>query len=175
MEPQMSSLFNDMALPPSLKAFTTTFQPGSASFKANSGLDNSLQPTSFGFNNSMGFEMPSLNKVGDNKEHSNNVHQEQSGIPNNNMNDVQLQNSLLREAGSGSSTPSAISASSAHNSMYRTSSVDSQLALLRNEMVFCIFSLGSLSAMKAYLIKENLERFTILNNLMIHTLHIKSI
>ena len=120
----------------------------------------------------MGFEMPSLNKVGDNKEHSNNVHQEQSGIPNNNINDVQLQNSLLREAGAGSSTPSAISASSAHNSMYRTSSVDSQLALLRNEMVFCIFSLRSLSAMKAYLIKENLERFTILNNLMIHFLHI---
>ena len=168
----MSSLFNDMALPPSLKAFTTTFQPGSVSFKANSGLDNSLQPTSFGFNNSMGFEMPYLNKVGDNKEHSNNVHQEQSGIPNNNINDVQLQNSLLREAGSGSSTPSAISASSAHNSMYRTSSVDSQLALLRNEMVFCIFSIRSLSAMKAYLIKGNLERFTILNNLMIHFLHI---
>ena len=129
----MSSLFNDMALPPSLKAFTTTFQPGSASFKANSGLDNSLQPTSFGFNNSMGFEMPSLNKVGDKKEHSNHVHQEQSGIPNNNINDVQLQNSLLREAGSGSSTPSAISAASSSKPVEKNKKTPSDSLLPQNK------------------------------------------
>ena len=136
MEPQMSSLFNDMVLPPSLKAFTTAFQPGSsAPFKANSGLDNSSQPPSFSFNNSLGFEMPLPNKIGegnDTKTKANNMMQEQAG---NNINDIQMQNSFMREAGSGSSSPSAISASSVHNSMYRTSSVDSQLALLRNEMV----------------------------------------
>merc|ERR1712223_1545278 len=58
-----------------------------------------------------------------------------SNVPNNNINDIQQQNAIVREAGSESSSPSAMSASSVRNSMHRTSSVDSQLAVLRNEMV----------------------------------------
>ena len=58
----MSSLFNDIGLPPSLRAFTTAFQPGlSASLKTMSGMDNSLQPSSFGISNSLGFDMSSIN------------------------------------------------------------------------------------------------------------------
>ena len=145
MEPQMSSMFNDMVLPPSLKAFTTAFQPGSsAPFKTSSGLDNSLPPASFNFSNNFGFEMSSLTKTVDGHEdimHSNRILQNQSNVPNNNINDIQQQNAIVREAGSGSSSPSAMSASSVRNSMHRTSSVDSQLALLRNEMVYkmCLF------------------------------------
>ena len=140
----MSSLFNDIGLPPSLRAFTTAFQPGlSASLKTISGMDNSLQPPSFGISNSLGFDMSSINgtKTDDGLgvgTKSTNITQEQiSNLPK----DIQIQNSLMREAGSGSSTPSAISASSIRNSMYRASSVDSQLALLRNEMVFHILHL----------------------------------
>ena len=145
MEPQMSSMFNDMVLPPSLKAFTTAFQPGSsAPFKTSSGLDNSLPTASFNFSNNFGFDMSSLTKTVDSHEnimHSNRILQNQSNVPNNNINDIQQQNAIMREAGSGSSSPSAMSASSLRNSMHRTSSVDSQLALLRNEMVYkmCLF------------------------------------
>ena len=138
----MSSLFNDIGLPPSLRAFTTAFQPGlSASLKTISGVDNSLQPSSFGISNSLGFDLPSLNGTKIEEGHtvkSTNIQQEKIGQPPSNLNDLQIQTSLMREAGSGSSTPSAISASSMRNSIYRTTSVDSQLALLRNEMVFSI-------------------------------------
>ena len=64
----------------------------------------------------------------------------QSTLPTTNINEIQLQTtSLIREAGSGSSTPSAVSASSIRNSTHPTSSVDSQLAVLRNEMVILIY------------------------------------
>ena len=147
MEPQMSSLFNDIGLPPSLRAFTTAFQPGMpASLKTMSGVDNSLQPASFGISNSLGFDLPFMNGIKIEEGHGNtvkstNIQLDKIGQPPSNLNDLQIQTSLMREAGSGSSTPSAISASSMRNSIYRTTSVDSQLALLRNEMVFSILHL----------------------------------
>ena len=148
MEPQMSSLFNDIGLPPSLRAFTTAFQPGlSASLKTISGVDNNLQPSSFGISNSLGFDLPSINgtKIEEgNTVKSTNIQQEKMGQPPSNLNDLQIQTTLMREAGSGSSTP--ISASSMRNSIYRTTSVDSQLALLRNEMVFSDFTLRPLNS-----------------------------
>ena len=143
LEPQMSSMFNDISLPPSLKAFTTAFQPGmsAGSLKTMSGIDNSLQSSSlFGLSNSLGFELPSLNHAktedstrGMSTKLMNFQHEQMMSLPK--SNDLQLQTPLIREAGSGSSTPSAISVSSLRNSMCRTSSVDSQLAVLRNEMV----------------------------------------
>ena len=143
----MSSLFSDMVIPPSLKAFTSSFQPGVSTSSLKNIDSNSLlqQPPSFGFSNTGfggGLEIPFLNStpIDDNSyANTKSLPETQSTLPTTNINEIQLQTtSLIREAGSGSSTPSAISASSMRNSTHPTSSVDSQLALLRNEMVISI-------------------------------------
>ena len=139
----MSGLFNQIGLPPSLKAFTTGLQPGSLGpIPSMSDAENSLLSSTFAAMNRQGFEFPSIGNTGiaegrENITKQMKLHQEQmSSIATSSMNELQLQTSFMREAGSGSSTPSVISA---RNSMYRTSSVDSQLALLRNEMVIFVF------------------------------------
>ena len=141
LEPQMSGLFEQMGLPPpSLKAFTTGFQPASSgSTSTNSGVENRVLSSLV-----TSFELPSIDSTRIEDGHDNimkhmRLHGDQMAITTSNMNDLQVQTSHMREAGSGSSTPSVNSASSVRNSMYRASSVDSQLALLRNEMVRCVF------------------------------------
>ena len=142
----MSSLFNDMVIPPSLKAFTSSFHPGASAALKNMDSNSLLQqPSSFGFSNTTfagGLEIPflgSTNIEDNNYANTKSLPETQSMLPTTNINEIQLQTtSLIREAGSGSSTPSAISSSSIRNSTHPTSSVDSQLALLRNEMVISI-------------------------------------
>ena len=147
LEPQMSSLFNDMVIPPSLKAFTSSFQPGASAALKNMDSNSLLQqPSSFGFSNEGfggGLEIPFLSSTNiddNNYANTKSLPEIQSTLPTTNINEIQLQTtSLIREAGSGSSTPSAVSASSIRNSTHPTSSVDSQLAVLRNEMVILIY------------------------------------
>ena len=142
LEPQMSGVFNEIGLPPSLKAFTTGFQPGSSgSIQTTSGVEMILPSTSFAEISRQGFELPSIGNTSIEAGSNNGKNQltlEQEPIPIStqfNVNDLQLKPSHMREAGSGSSTPSVTPAASISNSIYHATSVDSQLALLRNEMV----------------------------------------
>ena len=141
-----SGIFNQIGLPSSLKAFTA-LQPGSSgSMPATAGAETRL------FQSALATAAGKLGPAGLSSG-SKTMEDGDSGIDNITKqmrlqqdrrtmsatcgvsNDLHQQSLQIREAGSGSSSPSVASTSSARNSMYRASSVDSQLALLRNEMV----------------------------------------